>query len=89
MKSVIVKLTSRFWIISINISIYCRNGQWQQNLKNVTGSGVGLVKGGAIIAGASIGIGVEEGIRRTFLGSPECQRKLQTIISSITTLTTN
>jgi murein DD-endopeptidase MepM/ murein hydrolase activator NlpD len=38
----------------------------------LAGTGVGIVKGGLIIAGsAGIGIGVEEGIRRGFLGSPE------------------
>ena len=38
----------------------------------VAGTGVGIVKGGLIIAGAGgIGIGVEEGIRRAYLGSPE------------------
>jgi hypothetical protein len=36
----------------------------------LAGTGVGIVKGGLIIAGsAGIGIGVEEGIRRGFLGS--------------------
>ena len=38
----------------------------------VAGTGVGIVKGGLIIAGAGgIGIGVEESIRRGFLKSPE------------------
>ena len=52
----------------------------------VAGTGVGIVKGGLIIAGAAgIGIGVEEGIRRGFLGSPE-QSSVESVIPSTSML---
>ena len=72
MKSVIVKLSAAgFGAIASTLAYTVGMGIAATD-EYVTGSGVGLVKGGAIIAGAAgIGIGVEEGIRRAFLGSPE------------------
>ena len=74
MKAVIVKLTAAgFGAIASTLAYTVGMGMAATD-EYVTGSGVGLVKGGAIIAGAAgIGIGVEEGIRRTFLGSPESE----------------
>jgi len=72
MKSVVVKLSAAgFGAIASTLAYTVGMGIAATD-EYVTGSGVGLVKGAAIVAGAAgIGIGVEEGIRRTFLGSPE------------------
>ncbi len=72
MKSAIVKLSAAGFGAIASTLAYTAGMGIAATDEYVTGSGVGLIKGGAIIAGAAgIGIGVEEGIRRTFLGSPE------------------
>ena len=72
MKSVVVKLSAAGFGAIASTFAYTVGMGIAATDEYVTGSGVGLVKGAAIVAGAAgMGIAVEEGIRRTFLGSPE------------------